>query len=142
MYSSLVSHLCDCPVSFGSSFVFFAHLDIETMHAYPHTCMHHFAAHHTRICLAFRFINEPVYRYDHVYPNRDQGRRHGRGHEIYGRNGKGHGIYGSGDSYCDSYDGEYEFDQRHGQGVYKWRLGTRVYNGMFSKDMIHGMVRS
>jgi MORN repeat len=39
------------------------------------------------------------------------------------------------------YDGEYEFDKRHGRGVFKWNDG-RVYDGMYSEDKRHGSVRS
>jgi hypothetical protein len=41
----------------------------------------------------------------------------------------------------DVYDGEHEFDQKHGQGEYKWHDG-RVYDGMFNEGKVHGTVRS
>jgi hypothetical protein len=51
--------------------------------------------------------------------------------------GVGRALFSNGDSY----EGEYQYDLRHGRGVYYWKDG-RIYDGMFSEDKRHGMVGS
>jgi hypothetical protein len=78
---------------------------------------------HDHFFLVVHSINVHYF-YDPVYPNRHNGRWHGKGRALY--------------SNGDTYEGEYKLGLSHGRGVWKWEAGE-VYDGMLKNNKMHGL---
>ena len=50
----------------------------------------------------------------------------------------GHGTYEySGQNQGDVYNGEWQNDLKHGQGIYRWKSG-QIYEGGYQNGKMHG----
>lgn len=54
------------------------------------------------------------------------------------KHGKGRWKSGAGVANVNSYDGDYQYDKKHGHGIFQWASGN-TYKGEYREDERHGI---